>query len=101
MFQRIVCFKFREDATEADIQQHMDLFDRLKEHIEVIQSYSAGQVISGDSGENYDSVHYLTFKTLDDIDHYVSHSAHQHFVRVNKHLWTQVLVLNAPIETGA
>lgn len=102
MFQRIVCFKFTAAATDADIQTHMDAFAVLKDAVPPIAGYSGGRAISGDRGQppEYDSLHYLTFASLEDIDRYFEHPAHQQFIADHKHLWARVLVLNADIEAG-
>jgi hypothetical protein len=48
--QRIVCFKFKPDATPEAIAQHMSHFARLKEEIPLIVSYHAGKTLPATKG---------------------------------------------------
>lgn len=97
--QRIVCFKFKAEASDTDRQRHMADFAALKENIAEIQSYSAGAGLSGDQGAapQYDTLHYMTFASMADVDVYFDHPAHQAFIAANRHIWDDVLVLNATL----
>ncbi|NDJ77285.1 MAG: Dabb family protein [Chloroflexi bacterium] len=101
MYQRIVCFKFKAGTSPEVVQAHMADFRQLQDAMPYIVSYSGGLAISGDQGAppGYDSLHYLTFSTLDDIDRYFAHDAHQRFITAHKDIWADVLVLNAEIDT--
>ena len=97
MIQRIVCFKFKEDATETDIKSHMDDFKSMKEKIPQVLSYSAGKTIPGDFGKSpeYDVMHYMTFENKKSVDEYSEHEVHQTFIQRNKEIWENVLVINS------
>ncbi len=97
--QRIVCFKFKPDASQAERLKHMVDFAALKSAIPQIAGYSGGLAISGDQGTqpDYDTLHYLTFDNMGDVDSYFDHEAHQAFIAANKHIWVDVLVLNAEL----
>jgi hypothetical protein len=98
MYQRIVCFKFKPGVTGDAIQQHMDDFAALKDAIPQIVAYSGGRtVVHGDASDAYDTLHYMTFDSLDAIDGYFAHEAHRRFIDANKAHWANVLVLNAPL----
>lgn len=99
--QRIVCFKFKADASEAAKQKHMADFAALQDAIPQITSYSGGFSLSGDQGAapQYDTLHYLTFNSMADVDIYFDHPAHQAFIEANKHSWDDgVLVLAANLD---
>jgi hypothetical protein len=100
VYQRIVCFKFKENATEEAIRQHMDGFKQLKDAIPQIVAYSGGLAVSGDRGAtpDYDSLHILTFASLEDIEQYFHHDRHQRFIQKNREIWNKVLVLNAHVK---
>ncbi len=97
--QRIVCFKFKEAATDSDRQAHMDAFAKLKDAIPQIASYTGGYGLSGDFGSSprYDTLHYITFASMEDVNTYFDHAAHQQFIADHQHCWGEVLVLNADI----
>lgn len=97
MFQRIVCFKFKDGCTEAEIAAHMQDFGALQASIPQIASYHGGRVT--DDAAPYDSLHYLTFRTAEDVDIYFHQAAHQAFIRNHREKWADVLVLNGPIES--
>lgn len=100
MFQRVVCFKFKEGTDKSLIQQHMDSFAKLEREISCITSYRGGQAVSGDHGKpaEYDAMHYLTFQTMEDIDEYFHHPAHKVFIQENKEIWDRVFVLNSSVD---
>jgi len=95
--QRIVCFKFKTDASSDAIAKHMRDFARLKKEIPLIVSYTAGKTLTGDKGAapEYDVMHYLTFKSEPDIETYFGHPKHKQFIQENKASWDKVLVSNA------
>jgi hypothetical protein len=99
MYQRIVCFKFKADASVVAINQFMAAFKALEAAIPQIETYHGGRVlVENGQDPQYDSMHYLTFATREDIEVYYHHSAHQTFVQKYSDLWERVLVLNAPVE---
>lgn len=98
MYQRIVCFKFKPDTSADDKQRHMRAFAQLKNSIPEIRDYAAGSVVQQEKTA-YDTMHYLIFETLADIDIYHDHPAHMAFVQQFRPYWDNVLVLNAEIET--
>lgn len=98
--QRIVCFKFKPGATEDAIRQHMADFAAIQPACPQVREYRGGRTQPGDDNAppDFDVMHYLTFDTLDDIELYRPHPAHQHFIERNRHIWEKVLVLNSEIE---
>jgi hypothetical protein len=98
--QRIVCFKFIEGVSEEAIGQHLQDFAGLKTAIPQIQEYRAGLTRPGDNNRpaDYDVMHYMTFDSMEAIDVYIPHPAHQAFVARNRASWNGVLVLNSEIE---
>ena len=98
--QRIICFRFKKEATEADRQKHMDELAALKTAVPQIKSYNGGRGLSGDWGTapSYDTLHVMTFESMADVDEYFNHPAHQQFIEANKHIWDDALVLNATLD---
>lgn len=101
MYQHIVFFKFRENSPSDAIQHHMDMFAALKDAIPQIVSYAGGVTFPGGEGQSkFDTAHYLTYQTKEDIDIYIDHAAHQEFVEANKAHWKDVLVIDAEITSA-
>lgn len=99
-YQRIVCFRFKPNATSENIQRHMDAPEALKGEILQIVFYNGGRTVPLEDGTppEYDSMHYLTFESQADIAVYFRHLAHQRFIEENKGIWDKVFVENAAID---
>ena len=97
--QRIVCFKFKEGTSESAIEQHMADFAGMKAFIPQIKEYRGGLTKPGDNNRppDYDTMHYMIFDSLEDIELYRPHEAHLRFIERNKASWEHVLVLNSEI----
>lgn len=101
MYQRFVCFKFKEETPSEALQQHLDMFAALENSIPQIQSYAGGIIFPGGEGEGkYDTAHYVTYTTKEDIDLYFHHQAHQEFIEANKEHWEDVLVVDSEVPSA-
>lgn len=100
MFQRIVCFKFKDGIEAASIEKHLRDFGRLQDLIPCIRQYRAGRSVPGNQQKppEYDSVHYLTFSSLEERQTYIDHEAHQSFIESNKPAWEKVFVIDSEID---
>ena len=99
MIQRVVCFRFKPDTPPDAIQRHMDALAGLRAEIPQIRSYAGGRSLPAEGDPTpYDSVHYLSFDSLADVDAYFVHSAHQRFIEEHRAIWLDTLVLNAEID---
>jgi hypothetical protein len=98
MYQRFVCFKFKESTPHDAVKRHMDMFAALKNAIPQIVNYVGGKTFVGGEGDGkFDTAHYVTFKSKDDLDLYFHHPAHQEFIVVNQDYWEDVLVVDSEI----
>ncbi len=97
--QRVVCVKFKADATQADIDQHLREFASLRREIPDIVGYSAGRVLANEStnGE-FDVVHYITFRNEEGIASFTKHPKRLEFVASNKAHWDNILEVNSDIQ---
>lgn len=95
--QHIVYFKFKETANPAEVARHMDAFAALSYTIPGIVSYSAGKTFGVDyeATGDYDTMHCLKCESEQALESYFHHEAHKSFIEENKHLWQDVLVVNA------
>lgn len=101
MVQRIVCFRFKKGTEEERIQAHMDDFAELADKIPQIRKYYGGRALSGELGApaDYDSLHFLLFDSMEDVDTYFHHPEHRAFIERNRDIWEKgVLVLNAALD---
>ena len=85
MFRHAVFFKFKESATDNDIQQIIDEFMALKSKIDGIKSIEWGFSESVE-GLNDDFTHcfLLTFADKAALETYVPHPDHKAFVEILK-----------------
>ena len=69
MYQRFVCFKFKENTPPDAIRQHLSMFAALEAAIPQIASYVGGETFPGGEGAGeYDTTHYVAYHTQGDID---------------------------------
>ncbi len=77
----IVHFKFKADATPAQIAQVEKDFAALKAKIEIVQSLEWGTDVSPEKlSDGFTHCWVLTFKNEKDRDAYIVHPAHKAFV---------------------
>jgi len=100
MIQHIVCFRFKPATVNAEIARHMNSFRRMQEGIPQIQSYAGGFALNeiDEDAPEYQAVHYLTFKTTEEMDIYAGHPVHLAFIEENRAIWEKVFVINSPTE---
>lgn len=93
--QHVVCFKFKQTATKAQIEHLNKEFALLKDKIPGIVGYQAG-VNNSPEGLNKDFTHcyIVTFKTEKDREGYLPHPEHQKFVTIVKEIVDDVFVID-------
>ena len=97
MMQHFVCFKFKDGTSPEAVQQHLDMFTELKDKIPQIVDYAGGPVVPG-AAQKFDTAHNVVFASLDDLNIYLPHEAHQQFIEANKAIWDEVLVVDSEIQ---
>ena len=95
--QKIVCIKFKAGASAAYVERHMNEFAQLRREIPQMVAYSGGKTLSVEGKSDYDAMHYLTFRTKDDITTFQNHPKYQEFVKSNQAIWDKELVIDANI----
>ena len=64
------------------------MFAALRAAIPEILDYAGGETLVGLEGDDkFDTAHYVTYKTREDIDIYFHHPAHQEFFGSNRDHW--------------
>lgn len=96
--QRIVCVKFKAGTSAADVDKHMREFANLRRQIPAIVGYSGGKVLNNENPtQDFDVIHYLTFRNEEGSETYNTHPKHTDFVKSNSSNWENVLELNSDI----
>ncbi|MGK0494713.1 MAG: hypothetical protein ACJAU2_001094 [Maribacter sp.] len=82
VLRHIVIFKFKEEASEAEVQKISDSFNALPNHISVIQDFEWGLNDSPeDLHQGFTHCYMLTFNSEEERDSmYTPHPKHQAFV---------------------
>jgi uncharacterized protein (DUF1330 family) len=75
----------------------MNEFAQLRREIHQMVAYSGGKTLSVDGKSDYDAMHYLTFRTKEDITTFQNHPKYQEFVKNNQAIWDKELVIDANI----
>lgn len=83
LLRHVVLFKFKEDATQQQIDAVVKGFGELPAKIDAIHDYEWGINNSPeDHAKGYTHCFLVTFKSEADRDAYLPHPAHQAFVKV-------------------
>ncbi|NIJ53672.1 Dabb family protein [Dyadobacter arcticus] len=97
--QRVVCIKFKAGTTPEDVDKHLRDFASMKNAAKDLVAYSAGHVQNSEAGKNeFDVIHYLTFRTKEAAQQYASNADRKEFVESNEAKWDKVLEMNSNIE---
>lgn len=81
--RHVVVFKYRDDATEAQIQQVTDAFRALQDKIPGILAFEHGQNHSPEGkDQGFDHVYTVTFESAAARDTYLPHPEHAAFGRI-------------------
>jgi len=99
MIQRVVCFKYKRETSQEDIDAHLEGFRKLPEIVPGITSYRGGMCVPNANGElpAYSSMHYLTFKTTEDMCRYFNHPEHQKFGKFGGSISEKIFVINSEV----
>lgn len=80
-FRHVVCFKFKEEATPAQIKKLESEFAALKGKIDTIVDFEWGPNVSPENrAKGFTHCFIVTFKDQAGLDVYLPHEAHQAFV---------------------
>jgi hypothetical protein len=93
--RHVVHFKFKSDATPAQIKHITDEFAALKSKISEVESLEWGKNVSPeglDKGFAYCWI--VSFKNSKDRDAYLVHPAHKAFVEILKPVLDEALVVD-------
>ena len=96
--QQIVCVKFKANTSTSQVERYMHEFAQLRREIPQMVAYSAGKTLAINGQPDYDVMHYVTFRTGDDIAVFQNHPKHQEFIKNNESLFEKTLVINADIQ---
>jgi hypothetical protein len=83
VLRHLVMYKFKEDATPAQIQEVIDTFSALPEKIDTIIGFEHGKNVS-EEGKS-DGLTYgfaVTFRDKAGLEAYLKHPAHLEYVKV-------------------
>jgi len=95
VLRHVVLFKFKDDASAADIQKVEDAFKQLKPKISLIKDFEFGKNNSPENlNQGFTHCFFVTFETEKDRDDYLVHPAHKAFVEILKPYLDKALVVD-------
>ncbi|MBL4884758.1 MAG: Dabb family protein [Planctomycetaceae bacterium] len=95
VYRHVVLFKFKEDATKAQIQEIVTAFGELKNQIDTVLSYEYGTDVSPEKlAKGFSHCFFVTFRSKADLEAYLPHAAHQAFTAKLKPILSDVLVVD-------
>ena len=81
VYRHVVAFKFKDTATDAQIQAIVDAFGELPNQIDSIIGYEHGTNVSTEGhDQGFTHVFIVTFKDQAGVEKYLPHPAHKAFV---------------------
>ncbi|MEO7319242.1 MAG: Dabb family protein [Chthoniobacteraceae bacterium] len=93
--RHVVHFKFKKEATPAQIQKITEEFAALKKKIEVVDSLEWGTNSSTEGlDKGFTHCWIASFKTAKDRDTYIVHPAHKAFVEILLPILDEALVVD-------
>lgn len=95
LLRHVVLFKFKDDATSAQVQQIEAAFRALPDQITVIHTFEWGTDVSVEGlAQGFTHCFFVTFQSASDRDAYLPHPAHQAFGALLRPYLDKVLVLD-------
>jgi len=95
VLRHVVLFKFKEDATEADITEVEEAFAALPDKIPAIEDFEWGTDVSTEGlSKGFTHCFFVTFADEAGRDAYLPHPAHKAFVEVLQPHLDDVLVVD-------
>jgi hypothetical protein len=95
MLRHVVMFKFKEEATPADVKKVEDAFKALPAQIKAVKAFEWGKNNSPENlNQGFTHCFFVTFRSEKDREIYLPHPAHQAFVEVLKPHLDKVMVLD-------
>lgn len=95
MLRHVVMFKFKDDASKADVQGVVDAFGELPSKIPTIADFEFGTNNSPEGlADGFTHCFLVTFKSEKDREVYLPHAAHKAFVEVLKPHLDKVMVID-------
>jgi len=95
LLRHVVCFKFKDSASQENIDQVVEEFVALEEKIPFIVDFEWGTNVSPENlNKGFTHGFVATFKTAEDRDKYLPHPAHKAFVEVLKPHLDDVFVID-------
>ena len=95
VLKHIVLYKFKDSLTKAKVDEVINAFNALPSKVPGIIGYEAGTNVSKEGkSEGLTHSFVLTFKTMEDLDAYIAHPAHQAYVEIVKTRREKVVVFD-------
>jgi lysophospholipase L1-like esterase len=93
--RHVVLFKFKADASPAQVQEVVDAFRKLPEKVEAVKGFEWGTDVSPEKlADGFTHCFFVTFADEKGRDTYLKHAAHQEFVGIAKPRLEKVLVVD-------
>lgn len=95
VLKHIVLYKFKDSLTKAQVDEVINAFNALPSKVPGIIGYEAGTNVSKEGkSEGLTHSFVLTFKSMEDLDAYIAHPAHQAYVDIVKTRREKVVVFD-------
>jgi len=95
VLRHVVMYKFKDDATPAQVKEVVDAFAALPKKVDTIIGFEHGANVSKEGkSEGFTHVFVVTFKNEADLAAYLVHPAHEAYVKVVRDKREKVVVFD-------
>ena len=95
VLRHVVMYKFKDDATSAQVKEVIDAFAALPKKVDTIIGFEHGTNVSKEGkSEGFTHAFVVTFKNEADLAAYLVHPAHDDYVKVVKDRRDKVIVFD-------
>jgi hypothetical protein len=95
VLRHVVMYKFRDDATPAQVQKVIDTFAGLPKQVDTIVGFEHGPNVSQEGkSEGFTHCFVVTFRDEAGLKKYIDHPAHAAYVEVVKPVREKVIVFD-------
>lgn len=95
VLRHMVLYKFKDDVTPAQVQEVIDAFAALPKKIDAIVGFEHGTNVSIENkSEGFTHVFVVTFRNEKGRETYLSHPAHDEYVKVVRDRREKVIVFD-------
>ncbi|MGQ0633903.1 MAG: DUF459 domain-containing protein [Planctomycetaceae bacterium] len=94
--RQVLLFKFKDEVSQEQVQEVVDVFRALPRKIDTIGAFEGGLIVPDKLAQGFTHCFTMTFKNNAALQAYREHAAHIEFVKLLVPRVEKILIVNAP-----